>query len=67
VSAVLDIAPADVQPAPSFGTRIRGDFIAGMGKVNGKFVILLDVEQVLALEGMPDAADRGAAEALDAA
>jgi purine-binding chemotaxis protein CheW len=67
VSAVLDIAPADVQPAPSFGTRIRGDFIAGMGKVNGKFVILLDVEQVLALEGMPDPADRGAVEALDAA
>jgi purine-binding chemotaxis protein CheW len=54
VSAVLDIPAADIEPAPSFGTRIRGDFIAGMGKVNGKFVILLNVEQVLALEGLPD-------------
>jgi purine-binding chemotaxis protein CheW len=56
VSAVLDIPASDVEPAPSFGTRIRGDFIAGMGKVNGKFVILLDVAQVLALDGLPDLA-----------
>jgi purine-binding chemotaxis protein CheW len=56
VSAVLDIPAADIEPAPSFGTRIRGDFIAGMGKVNGKFVILLNVQQVLALDGLPDLA-----------
>ena len=56
VSAVLDIPAAEIEPAPSFGMRIRGDFVAGMGKVNGKFVILLDVEQVLALEGLPDLA-----------
>ena len=54
VSAVLDIPASDIEPAPSFGTRIRGDFIAGMGKVNGKFVILLNVQQVLALDGLPD-------------
>lgn len=56
VSAVLDIPAGDIEPAPSFGTRIRGDFIAGMGKVNGKFVILLNVDQVLALDGLPDLA-----------
>lgn len=56
VSAVLDIPAAEIEPAPSFGTRIRGDFIGGMGKVNGKFVILLNVEQVLALDGLPDLA-----------
>ncbi|MCE4557769.1 chemotaxis protein CheW [Roseateles cellulosilyticus] len=50
VSEVLDIAPADIEPPPSFGTRIRGDFIQGMGKVKGKFVILLDLNQVLALD-----------------
>jgi purine-binding chemotaxis protein CheW len=54
VSAVLDIPAADIEPAPSFGTRIRGDFIAGMGKVNGKFVILLNVDSVLALAALPD-------------
>lgn len=56
VSAVLDIPAAEIEPAPSFGTRIRSDFIAGMGKVNGKFVILLNVEQVLRLEGLPSLA-----------
>jgi purine-binding chemotaxis protein CheW len=61
VSAVLDIPAADIEPAPSFGTRIRGDFIAGMGKVNGRFVILLNVGQVLALDGLPDLAAADAA------
>ncbi len=52
VSAVLDIAASEIEPAPSFGTRIQGDFIAGMGKLNGKFVILLNVGQVLALDAL---------------
>lgn len=47
VNAVLQIDDADIEPAPGFGARIRSDFIAGMGKVNGKFVILLDVDSVL--------------------
>jgi purine-binding chemotaxis protein CheW len=47
VNAVLEIAASDIEPAPSFGARLRSDFIAGMGKVNGKFVILLDIENVL--------------------
>jgi purine-binding chemotaxis protein CheW len=52
VNAVLEIAGSDVEPAPSFGTRIQPDFIAGMGKVNGKFVILLDVDKVLWADGI---------------
>jgi purine-binding chemotaxis protein CheW len=52
VSAVLEIGRADIEPAPSFGTRIRTDFIAGMAKVNGRFVILLDVDRVLSMDEM---------------
>ena len=48
VNAVVDIAASDIEPAPSFGTRIRPDFIAGIGKVLGKFVILLAIDHVLA-------------------
>jgi purine-binding chemotaxis protein CheW len=47
VNAVLEIADTDIEPAPAFGARVRSDFIAGMGKVNGKFVILLAIENVL--------------------
>jgi purine-binding chemotaxis protein CheW len=50
VNEVLDIAPSDIEPAPGFGTRIRADFIQGMGKVRDRFVILLDVGRVLSLE-----------------
>ncbi|HJU71953.1 MAG TPA: chemotaxis protein CheW, partial [Paucimonas sp.] len=50
VNAVLDIAAADIEPAPAFGAKIRTDFIGGMGKVNGKFVILLNLGQVLSLD-----------------
>jgi len=43
VNAVLEIPSGEIEPAPSFGTNIRTDFIAGMGKVNGKFVIILNI------------------------
>jgi purine-binding chemotaxis protein CheW len=50
VSEVLEIPAAEIEPPPEFGTRIRNDFIAGMGKVNGNFVVLLDVSRVLSME-----------------
>lgn len=60
VNAVLEIAAAEIEPAPTFGAKIRADFIAGMGKVNGKFVILLNVGSVLAMEENGTFADVGA-------
>ena len=49
VSEVLDMLNADIEPAPLFGAHIRADFIHGMGKVDGKFVIILNVKSVLTL------------------
>lgn len=61
VSAVLEIPRNEIEPAPAFGARIRTDFIEGMGKVNGKFVIILNVDHVLSIEEMAQMAgmDRG--------
>jgi purine-binding chemotaxis protein CheW len=50
VQAVLEIAASDIEKAPSFGAKIRADFIEGIGKVNGKFVILLNVNNVLSMQ-----------------
>jgi purine-binding chemotaxis protein CheW len=50
VNEVLAIAPEDIEPPPTFGARIRSDFIQGMGKVKNKFVILLDVNHVLSID-----------------
>ncbi|SEO46185.1 purine-binding chemotaxis protein CheW [Duganella sp. CF517] len=63
VNAVVEIAAGDIEPAPSFGTRIRPDFIAGIGKFNGKFVILLAIDRVLSTEEVVEMARSGAGDA----
>jgi len=50
VSAVLEIPDSEIEPPPAFGAKIRADFIANMGKVNGEFVIILDVDEVLSVD-----------------
>jgi purine-binding chemotaxis protein CheW len=50
VSEVIEIPRSEIEPAPSFGARIRADFIDGMGKVAGKFVILLNIARVLSTD-----------------
>jgi purine-binding chemotaxis protein CheW len=49
VSQVLDLAPSEIEPAPSFGTAINSRFIEGMAETGGgkKFVIILDVDRAL--------------------
>jgi purine-binding chemotaxis protein CheW len=69
VSEVLEIPAAEIEPAPTFGTRIRSDFIAGMGKVNGRFVILLDVGRVLSVDEiatLTEVGERTASDELEA-
>ncbi|MEY3881975.1 MAG: hypothetical protein RIQ94_2771 [Pseudomonadota bacterium] len=52
VNAVLEIPANEIEQAPTFGTNIRADFIAGMGKINGKFVIILNIQYVLSMDDM---------------
>ncbi|MCX7173255.1 MAG: chemotaxis protein CheW [Proteobacteria bacterium] len=59
VSEVLEIPGSEIEPPPSFGAKIRADFIAGMGKVNNKFVILLDIQRVLSVDEMATLASVG--------
>nr|WP_315222542.1 chemotaxis protein CheW [uncultured Duganella sp.] len=49
VNAVLDIPPSEVEPAPSLGAQVRAEMLQGIGKVNGRFVLLLDVRRVAAV------------------
>jgi purine-binding chemotaxis protein CheW len=52
VNEVLAIPAAEIEPAPAFGAKIRTDFIEGMGKVGGRFVIILAIDKVLSVEEM---------------
>ena len=46
VQEVLDLDMANIAPAPRIGTKLRTDFIKGIGKQNDRFVIILDIERV---------------------
>ena len=48
VSEVLELPPDQIEPPPPFGLRVRMDHLVGMGKVGRKFVLILDVDRVLA-------------------
>ena len=47
VSEVVDMADEAVEPPPSFGTHVRADFLTGMGKLDNRLVLVLDVDRVL--------------------
>ena len=49
VNEVLDIEASEIEPSPTFGANIRADFIEGMGKIEGRFVIILNVNKVLSV------------------
>lgn len=47
VREVTEITKDQIEPTPSMGTAVDESFIMGMGKVNDKVVMLLDVDRIL--------------------
>jgi len=47
VGQVVMLAPDQIEPVPPFGTPIRTDYLAGMGKMGKKFALLLDLDKLL--------------------
>lgn len=64
VNAVLDLDADQVEPAPSFGTGLRQDFIHGMARTDAGFIILLDVTRVLSVDDMAALAHASTTEAV---
>lgn len=52
VSEVIEIAPEQIEPPPSFGSSVRRDFIRGMGKIGTRFVIILDPDKAFDVNDM---------------
>ena len=57
VSAVITIPEEQIEPAPKFGSSVRRDFINGMGKVGGRFVIILEADKALDVDEMSQLCD----------
>jgi purine-binding chemotaxis protein CheW len=52
VSEVLNINGDDIEPPPSFGTRLQNQYILGIAKAKGTIKILLNIDRVLSGEEM---------------
>ena len=49
VSEVLEVAESQMRPAPAFGNPVRADFIHGMVRLDDEFIVLLTIENTLAV------------------
>ena len=50
VRQVIDLKPQDIEVPPSFGTRLKVDYLLGMARSGKKFCLLLDTEKVLSTD-----------------
>ncbi len=58
VSEVIDIASAQIEQSPQFGTTIQREFIFGLGKVGTEFIVILDPERALNIDDMAALAEQ---------
>lgn len=50
VQEVIDLEPGQIEPAPRIGTRLRTEFIRGMGKRDSHFIMILDIDKVFSAD-----------------
>lgn len=49
VNKVVHLGAEDIEPRPAFGAGIRAEYISGMAKLDGDFVVVLDIDEVLSI------------------
>jgi purine-binding chemotaxis protein CheW len=47
VNQVIELNPEDIEQPPAFGTRVRLEYLAGMGKLGKKFALILNIDRVM--------------------
>lgn len=60
VQEVIDLDGSSVEPPPTFGSRVDGSFVKGIGKRGDRFIILLDLERALSGKTSADQPNRQA-------
>ena len=50
VRQVIDLKPQDVEHPPTFGTRVKVDYLNGMARSGKKFCLILNTEKVLSTD-----------------
>ena len=62
VREVVEVAPANIEPPPGFGTQVDTSFILGMAKSEDAVTMLLDIDRVFS-DDEKDALDRAGSNA----
>ncbi len=63
VRQVIDLRAQDIEEPPTFGTRVKVDYLLGMARSGKKFCLLLDTEKVLSTDELlelPDSVEQAA-------
>jgi purine-binding chemotaxis protein CheW len=47
VSDVLTLTPDQIMPAPEFGATLTAEYLTGLGTVEGRMLILMDIEKLM--------------------
>jgi purine-binding chemotaxis protein CheW len=50
VQEVIDLDEAQIEPPPRLGTRLKTEFLKGMGNQNGNFIMILNIDKVFSSE-----------------
>ncbi len=65
VNAVSEIPAESLEPPPTFGTGIRTDFIAAMGKLEQGFLVILNLPRILSWDELKQLQDVSTSSRLD--
>ena len=52
VSQVIDLSADEIEETPPFGTRVKTEYLLGMGALGKKFCLILDIDRVLSADEM---------------
>ena len=66
VDKVIDLERSEILPPPAFGSRVQISALLGVGRVDDKFVLLLDIDYALTASGSLAGGERSGI-AIDAA
>jgi purine-binding chemotaxis protein CheW len=52
VSDVTTLAPEQIRPAPDFGSAVQSDYVIGLGTLDERMLILIDIDKLLSADDL---------------
>ena len=52
VSDVMTLTPDQIKPAPEFGVTLSSDFLSGLGSLDDRMLVLVDIDKLLTSDEM---------------